>query len=368
LNILIIPSWYPTEKDPIAGIFIQQQAIALQKEGVKLSILFFEENTFSKKAPFLRTEHGINVIRSKGWVPPKRIKPLRILWLKKWEELFEFYTHRYGLPTLLHAHSFVGGYIAKYLSGKYDIPYVLTEHFSGFIKDNIPKHWKLELPLIYNKASKIIAVSTSLKQKLCPYTNTEIKVIPNILDIAVFYPNTQKPSLPPLRLLTVGSLIRRKNISALLKALAALEIEAILHIVGQGPLLHSIKREARKLRVIKKVIFTGNLPPKKVADVMRRSHFFVFASQSETFGVVLIEAMACGLPIISTPCGIAEELIQMGGGRIVNTEEEMAKAIVNLTKEYSTFDATHLHKVVKSNYSGAIVAHKIKSLYASLVD
>ena len=370
IEVLIIPSWYPTPAAPIAGIFIQQQALALQEAGINVAVLYFQESFWQKKEPNTIQEEGLLVTRSHGTSLPKRIRAFRYLWLKHWDKLFQYHVKNVGYPDLIHAHSFVAGYVAKYLSDKYSIPYCITEHFGGFITGKIPRHWQADLDNIYQHASSVIAVSSTLSKKLAKYTSSEVQIIPNLVNTNIFFPREKNISGHPIHLISVGHLTDTKNQTFLLKTISLLPsvTNFQLIIIGKGPLRNTLQRQAKKLGIKKQVHFTGQLSQQAIADEMRNSYLFVFASQAETFGMVLIEAMACGLPIISTPCGIAEELIQMGGGRIVNTEEEMAKAIVNLTNEYSTFDATHLHKVVKSNYSGAIVAHKIKSLYASLVD
>jgi glycosyltransferase involved in cell wall biosynthesis len=326
-HALFIPSWYPTFRNPVSGIFIQQQAQALQDSGLKIGVLFFEERLSLTKPPGIQLEKGISVCRSSGFTIPKRVKPLRYYWLKKWEALFNHYIKNCERPDILHAHSFVGGFVAQYLSQKYGIPYVLTEHYSGFMQQRIPRHWKADLNSIYNDADKIIAVSEVLRQALQNFTSTTIEVIPNMVDTSIFYPANNKDVPSPLRLITVGSLIKRKNISFLLRVLSRLEMDATLTVVGDGPLLSKLKREARQLDIHRKVTFTGNLPPEGVADAMRQSHIFVFASKAETFGVVLIEALACGLPIVSTPCGISEEMKVHYCLDVILNETEMSRAV-----------------------------------------
>jgi len=308
------------------------------------------------------------VCRSSGFVIPKRIKQLRPCWLKQWEALYNHYVEHQGQPDILHAHSFVGGYIAKHLIQKYNVPYIITEHYSGFIQHRIPKHWKADLYPIYDNAEKVIAVSSHLKQKLENYTDTAIEVIPNMVDTSVFYPAKQKVHPPPIRLITVGSLIDRKNISFLLRVLSQLEIEATLTIVGEGPLRSKLKREARQLGIYQQVTFTGSLPPEKVADTMRQSHIFVFSSKAETFGVVLIEALACGLLIVTTPCGISEELAKTGNVFITNSEVEMTRAVHQLYDKIHDLSPQLMYQTVGSHFSSNVISHHIRSIYEQVID
>ena len=363
--MLFIPSWYPSPSDPTAGIFIQQQARALQEAGLKIGVLFFEEYSMRNKSSKLYIEDELWICRSSGIIIPKRIRPFRKYWLKRWELLFKHYIDKRGVPDLLHAHSFVGGYIAKYLSRKYEIPYIITEHFSGFIHDNLPTHWRTDITSIYKEADLIIAVSKTLADKLVYYTNTDIRVVPNMVDTNTFFPTKQMLPDSPIRLITVGHLIQRKNHSFILRALHLLpnDIDAQLVIIGDGPLLRRLKQEAIQMGISENVTFMGQSTPAEIAETMRQSHLFLFASKAETFGIVLAEALACGLPIISTPCGVAEEIIQKGGGTIINTESEMAQNIITITNENINYKPSELHRIAHLHYSKEHVAHSIKAIY-----
>ena len=365
-HVLIIPSWFPSKKNPVAGIFIQQQVRALREAGLKIGVLYFEENLFKNQSPQLYKEAEIWVCRSSGFIIPKRFRQFWYIWQKQWDKLFNYYCQQLGWPNIIHAHSFVGGAIAKFLSKKYNIPYIITEHYSGFITHQIPNHWMNQLSSIYDNAELIIAVSIPLKQILKNFTHTKINVVPNLVDTNIFWPSSTPPKMPPLKLITVGGLIERKNHVFLLNVMKQLpiQLEAILTIIGDGKLNTMLQQKAQKLGIQKQVCFKRTCSPEEISDIMRESHLFVFASKAETFGVVLIEAIASGLPIISTPCGIAEVLVDLGAGKIVKTEEEMANVIENYrVNNY----AQALQHIIRLNYSPNRVAIKYLHIYNSIL-
>jgi glycosyltransferase involved in cell wall biosynthesis len=365
VKVLIIPSWYPDDKDPIAGIFIQQQALALKEVGVNIAVLSLTESFWHKKSPYLSIEDGLKVIRATSWLPPKRIKVLRSLVLKESDKLFRYYLQDHPMPNLLHAHSFVGGWVANYLSVKYHIPYIITEHYSGFMSGHVPRHWRNDLLTIYDNASKVIAVSEVLKKKLTDFTQNEISVIPNVIDTKLFHPSDGLIKSDQLELVTIGSLIDRKNHTFLLQMLPFLltQIRARLTIIGEGPLLKELKQLAQKLKISRHICFKGNLPPNEVANILRQSHIFVFASKAETFGIALAEAVACGLHVISTPVGIAPELAKMEVGVIVNTKEEMAEAILTYSSGRKIHTPYQFHQIIRDRYGKEKVTGMLLQLY-----
>jgi glycosyltransferase involved in cell wall biosynthesis len=103
-------------------------------------------------------------------------------------------------------------------------------------------------------------------------------------------------------LLFVGRIGKEKNLSFLLSAfalIAAQEREAVLVLVGGGPEERSLRSSAANLGIEGKVVFTGKLPPETVAGAYRSADLFVFPSVTETQGIVLVEAMAAGLPVVA---------------------------------------------------------------------
>lgn len=332
-----------------------------------------EESRFPKLQPSrvrFELEEEVPTFRLSVWVPPKRLRPFRIYWLQQWDRLFLSYREKFGTdPILFHAHSFVGGAAAKYLSRRYHLPYVLTEHYSGFISGRLPAHWKKDLPGIYGNANRVIAVSRLLADAMGGYASC-VEVIPNPIDTALFRPGSSRVISPFFHMVNVGSLIPRKGQHILLEALAQLpDRETVrLQIIGRGPSEHQLRAQVKALGLERQVSFAGAVMPEQLVAILQQAQLFVSVSHSESFGLVLTEALACGLPVISTPTGIAKEVIDEKIGQIVKNSDELITAIQRYREGSRLHHPELARQKVVSNYGRERVTVRIMAIYQEIFD
>jgi glycosyltransferase involved in cell wall biosynthesis len=226
--------------------------------------------------------------------------------LKK-EKRFDLIHAFFGIPC---------GYVAMKLGLPYivslrgsDVPFYNKRFF--LLDVFIFKHLSRK---IWRNAKAVIANSEGLKelaQKTAP--RQIISVIPNGVDIDFFRPASEKISSASLRLVSVGRLIERKGYGYLVMALKGLcGVELVL--VGDGPLRSDLERMARDHGV--RVDLVGALEHNEVVRHLQRADIFVLPSLNEGMSNAVLEAMACGLPIIATDTGGSKELID-GNGFIV---------------------------------------------------
>ncbi len=171
----------------------------------------------------------------------------------------------------------------------------------------------------------------------------KLRTIYNGIDQGVFHPPTipRYPTPASPLYLTVGNLLPVKNQSMLIEALALLNISrkskgqqpARLTIAGKGPLRTELENLAERLGEGSNVHLTGPLPAEQVADAMRSADYFCMSSLNEGFPNVLLEAMACSLPIISTDVGGIAELVRTyATGQLVPSENTEAMALAMETQ------------------------------------
>ncbi len=136
-------------------------------------------------------------------------------------------------------------------------------------------------------------------------------------------------------------------------------------IVGDGPKKHYLKNLIIELGIEKCVEFTGKLSREEMLPKLSYSNVFVLPSNSETFGVVYIEAMALGLPVIATKCGGPEDFVDSSNGLLIerNSEERLVDAMEYMYKHYNEYKRESISGSVINRYSPSKIARQIELLY-----
>ncbi|MGB4028011.1 MAG: glycosyltransferase family 4 protein [Acetomicrobium sp.] len=386
LHVLVLPSWYPTRDCPVRGVFFRQQAIALHKTGIKVGVIYPNFRSLRElKIPALAGNHfQTNVIIDKGiptyyyhgWnVPRLRLEPLLWKWHSK--KMFNLYKAKYGTPDLIHAHNILwAGVSAMEIAQSENIPYMITEHASNYVQDIVYSWQKPYIRKAINNAAVVLAVSKTLAGKLMTYSDRKrIEVIPNMVDTGffVFPPVPRKVS--PFCFLTVARLNPKKGLDLLIKAFArafSQENDVFLEIGGDGEQRAELESLVKNLRLNERVSFLGELSLEQVREAMWHANAFVLPSYVETFGVVLIEAMATGLPVIATACGGPEEIIKPDTGLLVEPGNvvEMSKALKNVYEHRFELRKKELavRNYIVDYYSDKVIAKRLLEYYDQVLD
>ena len=277
--------------------------------------------------------------------------------------------------NLVHAFfAFPSGYLCYKTVN--NLPYIISLRGSDVPGYNIRLglDYKLLAGLfrrIWSSADAVIANSSGLKQLAIEFMpGLDIKVIPNGIDTDKFYP--EKSSLKnPLKLLTVCRLISRKRIDLLIHALASARAKGQdieLNIVGDGNLMSSLKSLTEHLSLYGKVHFFGRIEPEKMPEIYRSNDIFIMASQHEGMSNAMLEAMASGLPIITTRCEGAEELIENNGIIVENANpESISEAIIKLASDRQNLNQFSVAAVKQAKkFSWSTVADKYRLLYEDI--
>jgi glycosyltransferase involved in cell wall biosynthesis len=186
--------------------------------------------------------------------------------------------------------------------------------------------------IVWEKAISVIALSNDLIDIARRTSEKQpIAVIYNGIDIAEFYPEWEGlMKEKTFNILFVGRLIERKGLNYLLEAFKNITSEyenARLYIAGDGPLKDGYVEYVKNNKIDDKVFFLGRVDHMRMARLYRKCHLFVLPSLNEALGNVTQEALASGLPIVTTKTGAAE--LMDGNGFIINkkTSSEIENAI-----------------------------------------
>lgn len=384
MHILIIPSGYPTEDAPLRSTFFKEQAVALKEDGNKVGVIYSETrritginlNTLKKNHFQIKeyVEEGINTIRLHGWNILMMRNRLGInFWIKQSLILFNKYIKKYGKPDIIHVHcGLYGGIVAKLIKDKYSIPYVITEHSSIVMNHLLDDYHKKLLKVAYNNSNKLISVGGKLKEAMKVYTNKEIVVIPNIVDTSVFKYEANQRDLK-FKFVSVSMLKSDKNIELLLRAFenAFKNSEQIgLMVIGDGPERYKLEKLAEDLDIKKQVEFLGAVERRNLPKYLQKAAAFALPSNYETFGVAYIEALACGLPIITTKCGGPEDFYEEKLGYIIPKGDMQALSIAmsDMVINYDRFKKDEISKYIKEKFSKKVIIEKIREVYLEIIN
>ncbi|EFU70166.1 glycosyltransferase [Aliarcobacter butzleri JV22] len=384
MHILIIPSeHFVTQIQPLGGVFQYHQAKALNNVGHQIGVLsvgYITPRYLVSKYIYKKEEkkENINIKREyKQLYFPHRYIPFKVLkanYIKMADKLYKEYIKEFGIPDIIHAHNFLyAGIIAKFLKDKYKVNYIITEHSSSFVRNKLSSEKIKSIEDVAKNASKVTAVSSSFNNILKEYTKTNIDLLPNIVDDFFFQKKFQDKISKNFIFLHIASLDKNKNQELLIKSfekIAKLNHNVYLNIAGSGYMKKYLESLVKKLDIQKQVNFLGRISQEKVRDEMMKSNCFVLSSNFETFGVVLIEALACGLPLIATECGGPKDIVNKQNGILIKTNNqiELKKAMLYMYENSYKYDREKLRNDAKERFGEKAFIENVIKYYKVRID
>lgn len=386
MHVLMIPSAYPTAVHPLTASFYADQAVGLQRAGARVGVVFPELRSLRTLNPrafrgnhlqvTIAKEDGVDVVRWHGWNVPNA-QARGWLFRRQVQSLSQIYFSLFGRPDILHAQNTLwGGVAAASLSKETHVPFVITEHSSLFRSGGITQWQSQSVRRALMKADRTLAVSPSLASSVRAYSGPKpIVVMPNMVDTSFFTLPAQRRTREVFLFLSVAHLIKTKGVDVLLRAFASAFSErpsVSLWIGGDGPERVALQKLAYQLGLDSQVRFVGPVRREQVRELMWQCHALVISSRIETFGVVAIEAMATGMPVIATRCGGPEEVVDQRFGSLVPTDdpaglgEAMQRCYESRTSATAEGEAQLRNHIIET-YSSEVVGQKLLATYRDLV-
>lgn len=288
----------------------------------------------------------------------------------QFNKLFKLVIKDYGIPDIVYCHYYFNGYWGAKLKQKYRFRLVTIEHASILNNDKLNDDVFAAASYAYSYSDRIIAVSESLAKRIKEHFDKDSIVVHNMVGSEFWLePFTYEIPSGEFKLLAVGSLIRRKGFDVLIKACANLNVDNwSLQIIGDGPELQSLKELAQVEHIASKISFLGKKSKIEIAGIMRQSHIFISSSRLETFSVVCAEAIASGMPVISTICGGPEEFIDDSNGILIPIDnvEMLSSAIINIMYDYSNYSRLEIRNNCKKKFFPMSIMNQILSVFNSI--
>jgi glycosyltransferase involved in cell wall biosynthesis len=324
MKITIIINKFPPKW--LAGTEIATYNLAkhLAKKGHEIHVITSLDEGLSN----FNKERGFNIHRV-TW-PNIRFIGILLFWMKIFQKIQQI------KPDIVQAHDLNIGVPAWVIKKILKIPYIVWGRGSDVYRPCILV--RITTKRILKNADAILALSENMRTKLKKIYDTEIYVIPNGIDLEEYNGEIINQEKKPCEknILFVGSLYSVKGVQYLIMAMNLVldkVPEAKLILVGDGEEREMLEALSIQLDIQKCVQFVGKVPHKKVQTLMLRADIFVLPSLSEGFPNVILEAFACGLPIVASRVGgIPDIIINDTNGYLVEAKDigDLAKKIILL--------------------------------------
>jgi glycosyltransferase involved in cell wall biosynthesis len=374
MYILIVARNFPKESEPLQGIFEFDQAKALQSYGHKVVYLSLDLRSIRRKrrlGKYWTEADGLPILNLSiplGNIPSLLRRNIGRLGIRLYyKEILE----KHGKPDIIHAHFSGIGYMSKVLKKKLNVPLILTEH-SSKITEQKPSFWQRKFGVqAYSVADCVIAVSSLLANNLKEHWNVEADVVGNIVDTTSFYFEDKMPT-ENFSFISVGHLIPGKGFDLLIEAFkkANFNKNVSLQIIGRGSEERKLRNLILQAGLIKQIKLLGFLNRIEIAKIMRGGDAFVLASRGETFGVVYIEAMLVGLPVIATACGGPEDFVTPENGLIVPIDNVIAlkEALIETRVAINKYNRKGISESSRRNFSPEYIASQLTNIYLKVLN
>lgn len=379
MHIMFIPSWYSNVRNKVHGSFFKEQALELQKAGVKVTVAYNEVwpltmlgKIHEEKGLKYNVEDGLKTYRYKNYnYIPKNPLMFKVF-NKRMEKLYKEIVKKEGAIDIIHAQSSLwGGISAAYIAEKYNIPLVITEHSSV---ERGPYVKKSYIPFIcdsYKKAQKVITVGNGLKNEIESLSGRQdIEVIGNLVDLSKF---TIKKRIKNEKFIffSLAFLEGEKGFDTLIKSFAKKfkDKEAVLYIGGDGSQRSWLEALTVENGVKDQIIFLGALSRDDVSKWMNKCDCFVLPSRYETFGVVYIEALASGRPVIGALNGGAEDIINNLNGYLIPIDDIdiLSEKMIEVYDNIESYDEEEIRIDCLKRFSPKVIVNKIISVYKEVL-
>lgn len=376
---LILASWYPSKEKPLNGIFFKEQGESLKRHGIDVIVLNIEMvpiRRFGKvkfeKGLTVSEENGIKVYRYKTY---NYFPGMYDLYIRYYESILKKVIKRIeveqGKIDIVHIHSAFDAGIAYGHSG-IKIPYVITEHSSRYQRKVINRSEEKLLKYAFINADRIIAVSNGLRSAIEKYAGGKtIDVIPNMVNVkteGIAVDNSKNK----FRFFSLAFLNSYKGMDLIIEAFnnnRQLFKDVELYIGGDGPEYNNLLKLIKEKGLEDNIFLLGMLDREKVYYNMKNCDAFVLPSRVETFGIVFIEAMSYGKPVIGSRTGGPDTFINESCGKVIDIDDiqGLTEAMKEVYLNYDKYDGEYIKQYCQDNFSEDVVVKRLEEIYNDII-
>jgi glycosyltransferase involved in cell wall biosynthesis len=287
---------------------------------------------------------------------------------------------QWGKPALLHSYIVIRGGLGGMLLGRrWKLPVILSEHWTiyypedpGFLL-NRNYLFRSVVKRVFSRVHYFLPVTESLKQQVIKlFGDVPSIIVPNVVDTDVFCYRPQKPPNDSFRFIHISTMTYQKNPEGLLRSFKKFNERnpsSCLWMVGPYP--YDVLKYARTIGLNASLVyFTGPVKYEEVALLLNQSNAFVLFSRYENLPCVVLEALCCGLPAISTAVGGLAEVIDIENGILLENEneEQLADALQQVFINYSNYNRENISAKATGQYNFQQVGKLINDVYNTIAN
>ena len=285
-------------------------------------------------------------------------------------------------------HPMMMGEAARYLSKRYEVPLVFTYHtrYEQYLHyvglSGLSRLMPSYLRHCTAPCDLVIAPTPLMKEYLEEISvKPPVSVLPTGLPMDSFLPDEEKAAQIRRMYLrgrkhlfvSVSRLAKEKNVEFLIRSVKLIKerrgSDFKLLLVGDGPERKHLQRLAEELGVQEEIVFVGAVPNEEIRNYCHAADLFLFASRSETQGIVLIESMAAGTPVLAVRATGTEDVVICGeNGYMTNVSEiEFSEKLMDILEKKELQILTEGAKKTAENYRSDLIAAKAEKIYMEAI-
>lgn len=368
VKIIFVTNLYPSDDEPNRGVYIRNQAVALEKSGYEICVLQMDYRSIRQKRKLgisWRKQDNIWVCHFS--VPISPFTAIQYAIAGRLTEIgIKHIEERFGEFDLIHGHFLEGAYGLIDIKCKKNVPIVFTEHGSNLLDKNRSNIENQRMARLYATVEEMIVVGHRQYIYAKDFSINSLSVIPNVIPDYFKFDATVEKNKNVFSFISVGNLIESKCFDLLINTFDKLykkNKNVRLTIVGKGPLEGELKKKVNEKGLSDSISFTGVVQNRKLVDLYNKADCFVLPSRFETFGVVYAEALCTGTPVISTRNGGIDDIFEDGCGYLVgiDNEDELEDAMRRIMSD--KFDYQGIAKMYQSKFGEANFVNQIEKVY-----
>ena len=376
-KIWVVGRSYPQKNNNMKGSFELEQAHMLADAGYDTTYVAVVFHPYKKIKKWGFSSFQDKKVKVFAFSFPFFPERMNIQWraFRKiiWKHFVSKIKKIQGLPDIVHVHyPAMLIYDGVEILQKQGTKVVCTEHWSKVLLGTLHDKNRKHLKEFVQKCDAMICVGSPLRDSLIHMTGTsrEIHVVPNIVSSAFMY-KERMDNGNTFKFVAVGRLVKGKRFDLLIYAFSAAfkgDTKIVLDIIGDGDQRKYLEECIGKSGCADQIHLLGLMGREDIANYYSRCDAMVLSSELETFGVPIIEAMACGLPVITTDAIGFIEYMNVDNSIVVekNNKEQMTNALIQMHSDIMRYDRKAISEYAKEYFSSESICKKLTEIYDDL--